>query len=498
MLDRGGVKEQKEQRQTTRDLDETICVELAKGERQYSDQECMDYELEYLPLHLFMNSRVGYQTPILKDWGCGAGAGDRKSEDMDSIELQPSTSSRNGDDRSTTSIKKKNGKPHVAILAQNAPADLGNGDSRSIDRNATRVGLEHVQGSGHQLSSDPGRGSSATMVVFRNQIPDRGTGGDGARQAQKSRSSAPPTLGDAGDSKTGDAPEVPSGRNDSRIWPICRNDVQGGAATVPGLDHRGCRGSPDGVHLPDDEAGDMGKTSARLYDGSPPKQASFGSGRRARACPTSLRGLQSRGRDGLRMFLLPQENLHGVPEAGTRNASDVYNLLGSKDSASVVKTGGSLGNQTGRHCERFDDEYPEPGVIHDSTPDATGREAQASQQEYPSAASRRRSGSTQRIDARRGKNSRFLDRHLDGCLAGRRSRACLKRKYQIFKTRRAFLKRQFWSIEIPGKGSPCTEWQTCLADLDNPSPSVLCTDRKQMAARNSAHGPLRGGSQRRE
>ena len=55
MLDRGGEKEQIEQEKTTRDFNETICVELAEGERQYSDQECMDYELEYLPLHLFMN-----------------------------------------------------------------------------------------------------------------------------------------------------------------------------------------------------------------------------------------------------------------------------------------------------------------------------------------------------------------------------------------------------------------------------------------------------------
>ena len=96
MLDRGGEKEQIEQAKTTRDIKKTICVELAEGERQYSDQECMDYELEYLPLHLFMNSRVGY---------CGAGAGDRKSEDQDSTEIQQSTSSKDREDRSITSIK---------------------------------------------------------------------------------------------------------------------------------------------------------------------------------------------------------------------------------------------------------------------------------------------------------------------------------------------------------------------------------------------------------
>ena len=71
-------------------------TELTEGERPYSDQECMDYELEYIPLHQFMNSRVGY---------CGAGAGDRKSEDQDSTEIRQSTSSKDREDRSTTSTK---------------------------------------------------------------------------------------------------------------------------------------------------------------------------------------------------------------------------------------------------------------------------------------------------------------------------------------------------------------------------------------------------------
>ena len=96
MLDRGGVKEQKEQNKTSRDLEETICVELAKGERQYNDRECMDYEREYLPLHLFMNSRVGYQTPILKDRGCGVGAGDHKSEEKDNTEITVDKFERRG------------------------------------------------------------------------------------------------------------------------------------------------------------------------------------------------------------------------------------------------------------------------------------------------------------------------------------------------------------------------------------------------------------------
>ena len=104
MLDRGGEKEQIEQEKTTRDFNETICVELAKGERQYSDQECKDYELEYLPLHLFMNSRVGYR---------GAGAGDRKSEDPDSTEIQPSTSYKDREGRSTTSMKKRKTESHT-------------------------------------------------------------------------------------------------------------------------------------------------------------------------------------------------------------------------------------------------------------------------------------------------------------------------------------------------------------------------------------------------
>ena len=54
----------------------------------------------------------------------------------------------------------------------------------------------------------------------------------------------------------------------------------------------------------------------------------------------------------------------------------------------------------------------------------------------------------------RRRNCGLPDRHIDGCLAGRRGRACLKRRYHILKTRRAFRKRQFWSIEISGKREP--------------------------------------------
>ena len=70
MLDgkaRGGEKEQKEQSVTTEDLHKTIFVDLAIEETPYSDHECLEYEREYLPLHVFANSYVGYQTLIFED-----------------------------------------------------------------------------------------------------------------------------------------------------------------------------------------------------------------------------------------------------------------------------------------------------------------------------------------------------------------------------------------------------------------------------------------------
>ena len=117
----------------------------------------------------------------------------------------------------------------------------------------------------------------------------------------------------------------------------------------------------------DNTPGALGEVSARFCDGSTPKQAVLGKRRRTRACSTNVRDLQSRGRDGLRMFLLPPENLSELPEAGTRDASDVYNLLGRKDSANALTAGGSLGNQGREDGGPPDDKHPEPGVIHDTT-----------------------------------------------------------------------------------------------------------------------------------
>ena len=54
-----GGNEQKEQHQTTKDLSKTIFVDLASGEKHCSDRECLEYEREYFPLHVFMNSCVG-------------------------------------------------------------------------------------------------------------------------------------------------------------------------------------------------------------------------------------------------------------------------------------------------------------------------------------------------------------------------------------------------------------------------------------------------------
>ena len=76
MLDRGGEKEQKEQSVTTEDLHKTVFVDLAIGERQCSDRECLEYEREYFPLHVFANSYVGCQTLIFEDRVRGACAWD--------------------------------------------------------------------------------------------------------------------------------------------------------------------------------------------------------------------------------------------------------------------------------------------------------------------------------------------------------------------------------------------------------------------------------------
>ena len=59
MLDRGGEREQTEQNQAIKYLSKIIYVDLASGDTHCSDCECLEYEPEYIPLHMFMNSCVG-------------------------------------------------------------------------------------------------------------------------------------------------------------------------------------------------------------------------------------------------------------------------------------------------------------------------------------------------------------------------------------------------------------------------------------------------------
>ena len=73
------------------------------------------------------------------------------------------------------------------------------------------------------------------------------------------------------------------------------------------------------------------------------------------------------------MLLLPKENLSELPEAGARNASDVHDLLGRKDSASALKVRGSLVRQGRKDGRPPDDKHPEPGVSHDTTRKINGR-----------------------------------------------------------------------------------------------------------------------------
>ena len=235
------------------------------------------------------------------------------------------------------------------------------------------------------------------------------------------------------------------------------------------------------MHSPDKTAGALGKVSARFYNGSTPKQAVLGKRRRTRACSTNVRDLQSRGRDGLRMLLLPKENLSELSETGARNASDVHDLLGRKDSASALKVRGSLVRQGRKNGGPPDDKHSEPGFSHDTTRKIDGRETRESKYRQQPTGSRRCDGTTrvspsprrnhgrapgiQRREACHRRNCGFLDGHINGCLAGRRGRNGVKRRYHMSRTRRAFSKRQFWSTKIPDKESPCTDWQTCLAEL---------------------------------
>ena len=74
MLDRGGVSGKREQSHNTKELGDTIYIDLAPEEKHYSEDECLDYEREYFPLQCFKNS---WEQPQLSgeskwdvsDWG---------------------------------------------------------------------------------------------------------------------------------------------------------------------------------------------------------------------------------------------------------------------------------------------------------------------------------------------------------------------------------------------------------------------------------------------
>ena len=126
---RGGEKEQKEQSVTTEDLHKTIFVDLAIEETPYSDHECLEYEREYLPLHVFANSYVGNQTLIFEDrvrhacaWDHSLGE-DTREQGESQRQLHPQATPELSN-QSKSSIGQTNGKSFAAILAQYPPESI--------------------------------------------------------------------------------------------------------------------------------------------------------------------------------------------------------------------------------------------------------------------------------------------------------------------------------------------------------------------------------------
>ena len=162
---RGGEKEQKEQSVTTEDLQKTVFVDLAIGETPYSDRECLEYEREYLPLHVFANSYVGYQTLIFEDrvrhacaWDHSLGEDTREQGESQGQLQSQGTPERSN--QSTSSIG-------AAILAQYLPEAVIDNVPEPTAQHGEH--LIHVQGAGQGTSSDPSWEKKPTQVGHRSK-----------------------------------------------------------------------------------------------------------------------------------------------------------------------------------------------------------------------------------------------------------------------------------------------------------------------------------------
>ena len=156
MLDggaRGGEKEQKEQSVTTADLRKTVFVDLAIGETPYSDRECLEYEREYLPVHVFANSYVGNQTLISEDrvrhacaWDHSLGE-DTREPGESQRQLHPQATPELSN-QSMNSIGQMNGKSFAAILAQYPPESITDHVSEQTSQHGEH--LDHEQKGSHR------------------------------------------------------------------------------------------------------------------------------------------------------------------------------------------------------------------------------------------------------------------------------------------------------------------------------------------------------------
>ena len=166
-----GERNKKEQSVTTEDLHKTIFVDLAIGETPYSDRECLEYEREYLPLHVFANSYVGYQTLIFEDsvrhacaWDHSLGEDTREQgESQRQLHSQATPELNN---QSTSGIGQTHGKSFAAIVAQDPPEAITDNVPEPTAQHGEH--LNHAQRRGQGISPVPGRRGQLQLERDRN------------------------------------------------------------------------------------------------------------------------------------------------------------------------------------------------------------------------------------------------------------------------------------------------------------------------------------------